>query len=165
MAYTVKCRKCGATLNRDKAFRVVVGKVNTYYCNESEYNNVVLAKQVKENTYKCIDRIFGYKIVNTVLRKEINVLLENYSYELILSYLQSNFDFLHDVMRRSFQSEYAKIRYFSAILRNSLEDYKQSLNKIPETKVGELDIANMNFHRKTKRVALQDIEMDVGDES
>lgn len=48
MAYTVKCRKCGATLNRDKAFRVVVGKVNTYYCNESEYNNVVLAKQVKE---------------------------------------------------------------------------------------------------------------------
>ena len=42
MAYTVKCRKCGSTLNRDKAFRVVVGKVNTYYCNESEYNNVVL---------------------------------------------------------------------------------------------------------------------------
>ena len=163
MGRTVKCRKCGARIDQKTAFKVVVGKVNTYYCNESEYNNVVLAKQVKENTYKCIDRIFGYKIVNTVLRKEINVLLENYSYELILSYLQSNFDFLHDVMRRSFQSEYAKIRYFSAILRNSLEDYKQSLNKIPETKVVEVDIPNMNFHRKTKRVALQDIEMEVGD--
>ena len=79
--------------------------------------------------------------------------------------MQSNFDFLHGVMCRSFQSEYAKIRYFSAILRNNLEDYKQSLNKIPETKVVEVDMPNMNFHRKTKRVALQDIEMEVGDES
>ena len=164
MAYNVKCRKCGAMLNRDKAFKVVVGKVNTYYCNESEYNDVVLVKQIKKNTYKCIDRILGYKVVNTTLRKEIKVLLENYSYELILSYLQDNFDFLHDVMRKSFQSEYAKIRYFSAILKNSLEDYKQSKNKAPETKIVEVDMPNMKFHRKSKRVALQDIEMEVGDE-
>ena len=84
---------------------------------------------------------------------------------MILSYLKENFDYLHDVMRRSFQSEYAKIRYFSAILKNSLADYQESKNKIPETKTVEVDMPNMNFQRKSKRVALQDIEMEVGDES
>lgn len=165
MARPVKCRKCGASIDRDKAFRVVVGRINTYYCNESEYNSIVAARQIKDKTYECIDRIFGYKVVNTIIYKEVNLLLENYSYELILSYLKENFDYLHDVMRRSFQSEYAKIRYFSAILKNSLADYQESKNKIPETRIVEVDMPNMNFQRKSKRVALQDIEMEVGDES
>lgn len=161
----VKCRNCNKKIDRDIAFKVVVGGRNTYYCNEKEYLEKEYIKQTKQSISDCIDKIFGYKVINTIMKKELKEIYESFDYGLVLSYLQSNFDFLHGVMCRDFNSEYAKIRYFSAILKNNIADYRESINKKPETKVVEVDMPNMNFQRKSKRVALQDIEMEVGDES
>ena len=72
MGRTVKCRKCGARIDQKTAFKVVVGKVNTYYCNEQEYNEIISARQIKDDTYKCINKIFGYVVTNTAIFKEIN---------------------------------------------------------------------------------------------
>ena len=109
-------------------FPVYSGFVNaTYpstvqlYDGAFEYNNTVLGydllaqKEVKDNTYNFINEIFGQKVTNTALFKEINALLETHTYEEILSYLQDNEDYLSRVMSKDFQSEYAKIRYFSHI--------------------------------------------------
>lgn len=144
------------------AYRVVVKGVNHYYCNEQEYNKIQKRKQSKDNTFLCINDIFGYKVTSTVLFKEINGLHDTYTYEKIFSYLQDNHQYLQQVMEKDFISEYAKIRYFSAILKNNLADFKM---KEPEfVKSIDVDIPSNRYKRKKQRKALSEIETEVGDE-
>ena len=155
MARLVKCRKCGAKVDIKEAFKVVVGKANTYYCNEAEYNSILAARKVKDDTFECINRIFGYTVTNTALFKEINALIKVYDYNLILSYLEENFDYLYEVMQRDFGREYNKIRYFSAILNNSLADYRAE--KLPPEPIKKEEVES-HYKRKTKRRGLDEIE-------
>ena len=129
--------------NRSKNSIQSSSKVNTYYCNEQEYNEIISARQMKDDTYECINKIFGYVVTNTAIFKEINALVKNYNYSLILSYLQENFDYLYEVMHRDFEKEYGKIRYFSAILNNNLRDYKKEKEEeYTPVKQVEVDIIN-----------------------
>lgn len=57
-----------------------------------EYNEIISARQMKDDTYECINKIFGYVVTNTAIFKEIMLSVKNYNYSLILSYLQENFD-------------------------------------------------------------------------
>lgn len=157
----VKCRMCGTKIDRNKAFKVVVGGKNTYYCNEIEYHKVLHERKVKDNTYECINQIFGYKVLNSALFKEINLLLEVYSYEHILAYLTENKEYITNVLKRDFVSEYAKIRYFAAILKNNIADFKMKEPEKP--KEIEIDMPIMNYRRKNKRRGLSEIEEQVGD--
>ena len=59
-------------------------------------------KEIKDNTYNLINEIFGRKVTNTALFKEINTLLETHTYEEILSYLQDNEDYLRKNTENSF---------------------------------------------------------------
>lgn len=43
----VKCRLCGTKVDRNEAFKVVVGGKNNYYCNEAEYQKVLHEREVK----------------------------------------------------------------------------------------------------------------------
>lgn len=159
----VKCRCCNKKIERNDAFKVVVSGRNHYYCNEEEYQSIIKQQEQKDNTYNCICEIFGYKITNTALFKEINNLLETYSYELIFEYLHKNKDYLCSVMQKEFVSEYARIRYFSAILKNSLVDFKMKEPSKPKIVDVEVDMPVINYKRKSKRKALCEIEMEVGD--
>ena len=158
MARMVKCRKCGAKVDIKEAFKVVVGKANTYYCNEEEYNSILAARKVKDDTFECINRIFGYIVTNTALFKEINALVKVYDYELILSYLEENFDFLYEVVHRDFEREYNKIRYFSAILNNNLADYRTEQIQPEPVKQEEVEVIENHYKRKTRRRGLDEIE-------
>lgn len=161
MARKVKCRKCGSQIDQNTAFKVVVGKVNTYYCNEKEYDLVLAERKVKDDTYECINKIFGYIITNTAIYKEINALVKVYGYELILSYLQENFDYLHSLMSRDFEKEYGRIRYFSVVLSNNLADYKKAQEvNVEESAIREVvvDMPEIHYKRKNKRRALDEIE-------
>ena len=154
----VKCRKCGEKVDIKEAFKVVVGKANTYYCNEEEYNSILAARKVKDDTFECINRIFGYIVTNTALFKEINALVKVYDYELILSYLEENFDFLYEVVHRDFEREYNKIRYFSAILNNNLADYRAEQIQPEPVKQEEVEVIENHYKRKTRRRGLDEIE-------
>ena len=161
MARKVKCRKCGSQIDQKTAFKVVVGKVNTYYCNEEEYDLVLAERKVKDDTYECINKIFGCIITNTAIYKEINALVKVYGYELILSYLQENFDYLHNLMSRDFEKEYGRIRYFSVVLSNNLADYKKAQEvNVEESAIREVvvDMPEIHYKRKNKRRALDEIE-------
>lgn len=158
MARLVKCRKCGAKVDIKEAFKVVVGKANTYYCNEAEYNSILAARKAKDDTFGCINGIFGYTVTNTALFKEINSLVKVYDYDLILSYLEENFDYLYEVMQRDFGKEYNKIRYFSAILNNSLADYRTEKLPPEPIKQEEVEVIESHYKRKTKRRGLDEIE-------
>lgn len=157
----VKCRLCGTKVNKKEAFKVVVGGKNTYYCNESEYQKVLHEREVKDNTYECINQIFGYKVLNSALFKEINLLLKVYSFEHILAYLIENKEYLTRVLEKDFTSEYAKIRYFAAILKNNIADFK--MEEPEESKKIEIDMPIINYKRRNKRRSLSEIEEQVGD--
>lgn len=157
----VKCRLCGTKVDRKDAFKVVVGGKNTYYCNESEYQQVLHERELKDNTYECINEIFGYKVLNSALFKEINILLEVYSYEHILAYLNENKNYIEKVLDKDFVSEYAKIRYFAAILKNNIADFK--IKEPEKSKEMNVDIPIMNYKRRNKRRSLSEIEESVGD--
>ena len=157
----VKCRLCGTKVDRNEAFKVVVGCKNTYYCNEAEYQKVLHDREVKDKTYECINQIFGYKVLNSALFKEINLLLEVYSYEHILAYLTENKEYITKVLEKDFVSEYAKIRYFAAILKNNIADFKMKEPEKP--KEVNVDMPIINYKRRNKRRSLSEIEESVGD--
>ncbi|MEF9984183.1 MAG: hypothetical protein RR710_06545 [Oscillospiraceae bacterium] len=124
-ALLVKCKCHGIKIDRNTAFKVQVGKVNHYYCSEAEYNKIQMKQKVKDDTFAIIYDIFGYKVVNTALYSEMSAISETFGYETILAYLQDSRDLIDKSMSKDFQSEYGKIRYFLAILKNNLSDFKQ----------------------------------------
>jgi hypothetical protein len=155
----VKCKSCGSKIERDKAYKVIISDKNSYYCNQQEYETKVRNKELKDNTYETIYRIFQREVTNTALFKEINFLVDIYGYEKIYSYLIDYKDYLTSVMQKSFQSEYSRIRYFSAILKNSLCDY--SLPEKKEDKEVEVEFVSMEKQTTKKRRKLADMEDDL----
>lgn len=161
----VKCRACGNRIDRAEAFKVVVDKTNAYYCNEEEYTAILKQREFKDNTYSMINKIFGYVVTNTAIYKEISPLVEIYGYQIILDYLNENFDYLFDVVHRPFEKEYNKIRYFSAVLSNTLRDFQEKNipKKEPMQKILEPDVSATRYKRKKTKRSLEDIEKEVGE--
>lgn len=156
----VKCRLCSTKIERNQAFKVVVGGKNAYYCNEAEYQQVLHDREVKDSTYECVNRIFGYKVLNSALFKEMNIILESYSYDYILAYLKDNEEYITNVLKKDFNSEYAKIRYFSAILKNNLQDYHMPIKEEPRVIEYDEPIVH-KFHRSKQRRGLAELESEV----
>lgn len=164
MGYKAKCKYCGKSIDTKNAYKVVVGKINRYFCNEEEYNIVHKAQQIKDDTFNIIYEIFGRKITNTILYKEINELSSIYSFEKIKAYLSENIEYLSNIIqKKSFQSEYAQIRYFVAILKNSLTDFKYE-KKEKINKEVEIDMPTCTFKRKPNKKTLTEYEQEVGEE-
>lgn len=164
MGYRAKCKYCGKSIDTNNAYKIVIGKTNRYYCNKEEYNIVYKAQQLKDDTFNLIYEIYGRKITNTILYKEINELSSVYSFEKIKAYLLRNKEYLSNLMQnKTFQNEYAQIRYFSAILKNSLTDFKyESDEKI--NKNIEIDMPSYKFKRKTSKKSLVEYEQETGKE-
>lgn len=162
----VKCRYCGRKLERNNAFKVVVGvksKSNTYYCNEEEYLSLKKDNEDRSNIYLLINRIFGYTVINTVLYKEISEIHEVYSYSFILKYIRDNLYRIENIMNKNFTSELAKIKYFTAVLRNNIHDYENNLQKeiLEEAREIEIDMPEVTYTKKKKRRSLAEIESEV----
>lgn len=145
----VKCRCCGNRIDKTNAYVIQKGKSNFYYCNEGEYLTIQSQKE-KENQKKkelqeqknkiygiCCE-IFGYKIISSNFWKEYNSL--PISQDILLLYLTDTKDKLSKALSKSFDSEYGKIRYFFAIIRNSHADWLQ------KRKQEELDDTLMMKH-------------------
>jgi hypothetical protein len=157
----VKCQGCGEKIDKDIAFKIVVKNVNRYYCTESEYLNIANIKKTKDNTYLYINDIFGYKVVNTVLFKEINEIANTHTYLKISNYIYENNKFLCSAMQKDFNNEYCKIKYFTAILKNNLSDY--IINKEISPKKIEIDIPKDNYKPKIRRKSLLEFEQEDGE--
>ena len=67
------------------------------------------------------------------------------------------------MQNKSFKNEYAQIRYFSAILKNSLTDFEYE-KKVKSNKVVEIDMPEYTFKRKPSKRSLVEYEEEVGDE-
>ena len=129
-----KCRTCGKDLDTTTAFKLIAHDTNgkpktSYYCSREEYEADEEKKRKaaadKDRAYKLICQIIDReKIINTALWrewKEWNTVADD---EVIAQYLDENQDYLVGAISRLEDKEFNRIRYLSAILKNSLGDYK-----------------------------------------
>ena len=174
MGMRVTCRYCKSKIEKKDALQVPGEKYNTYYCNQECYSKANAEKKAKEierlakkqekeeNKQKRIDPvyeeiadIFGYRIQNSALFAEMKLWRGICDDTKILAYLQENRDRIKSSMERASSSEYARIRYVSAILKNSLADYNvkniEAEKTTPEITVDEDYIMPINKKKKTER--------------
>lgn len=119
-------------------------------------------KADKDKVYYSICEIIGRKaIINTLLWKEWAVWNKVAANNIIGTYLEENKDYLCDVISKIENSEFLRIKYLSAILKNKLGDYKPSHkanneNK-PKIKVTETFYEPVQT-QNNKRRSLADLE-------
>ena len=163
-----KCRICGAQLDTTIAYKVVVKGTNRYYCSKEEYDNEEAKKQqVAENrnkTYSLMCDILGVKdIVNTALWKEYSEWLKVADASKINDYLGENKDYLVKVTSRLDSNQFARIRYISAVLKNSLADFKPKKNEMIAPKL-DIDITMYDMSpspTRKRRRALSELEDEI----
>ena len=160
----VTCQICKSKIERDTAYKRVVGKANKYYCSAEEYENDLAQKQKiaedKDKVYRLICDILGEKeVLNTALWKEKTIWNKAFSDEIIAKYLQEYRDYLASAVSKLSGTEYAKIRYVSAILKNSLRDFKPKATEQPKPKVVvEETIYEAPTYTLNRRRSLADLE-------
>lgn len=159
-----KCRVCGTPHDTKDAYKVVVNNKNQYYCSQEEYEKDLGQKRKvaedKEKVYRLICNIMGEKeILNTALWKEKTEWNKAFSDEFIAKYLQENKDYLTSAIARLDSSQFAKIRYLSAIVKNSLGDFKPKVIEVEKPKVVVEEHYQTKYKSKS-RVALEDLEED-----
>lgn len=172
MGRPVKCRICGKTLNKDLAYRAVTigpksGKeVIKYCCSEQEWqaeeNRKKKFQEDKDRVYYLICDIFGYEIQNTRLFDEWAKWNKLKSNEVIYQYIRENEDYLRKICDKQYDDENGRIRYFSAILKNSLYDFKPKVvneeKKVQPKVVIEEVIYEAPARSLNKRRSLADLE-------
>ena len=170
MGMRVTCKYCKAKIEKKDAFQVHGEKYNTYYCNKECYSNAIAKKEETQKiksasgekkqrkidpVYEEIADIFGYRIQNSALFAEMKLWRGICDDAKILAYLQENKDCIKAAMERASSSEYARIRYVSAILKNSLADYNvkniEAEKTTPGITVDEDYIMPINKKKKTER--------------
>ena len=160
-----KCRICETPLDTKTAYKVTDknGK-NKYYCSKSEFDaeeaRKKKAQEDKDRVYYLICDIMGVdEILNTALWKEKIEWNKAFSDEIIGKYLEENKEHLTSMIARLDSSEYAKIRYLSTILKNSLRDFKPKRAEVEKPKVVvEETIYEAPTQSLNKRRSLADLE-------
>lgn len=161
----VTCQICKKKIEKDTAYKRVVGKVNKYYCSEQEWqaeeDRKKKYKEDKDKVYYLICDMFGYEIQNTKFFDEWVLWNKLKSNEIIYKYLRENEDRLQEICDRSFDTEYQRIRYFSAVLKNSLRDFvpKAEVQPVEKPRVVVEEHYETKYKPKERR-ALEDLEED-----
>ena len=145
------CKICGAELNTDTAF-----KGNRYYCcSESEYLNYNSEIASRNNVINYLFQLC--KTNNSALFKEMNVWHETASWSKLENYFRDNIEYLTNVLNnKSFEKIYYKIRYLSGIVKNNIDDYKESA---PDIQISASEFIPVNYKPKPKRKGFADIDV------
>lgn len=160
----VTCQICKIKIERDTAYKRVVGKANKYYCSEQEWqieeDKKKKAAEDKDKVYRLIcDILDEEEVLNTALWKEKAIWNKAFSDEIIAKYLVEHQDYLTSAVSKLSGTEYAKIRYVSAVLKNSLRDFtpKVKVQEKPKVVVEET-IYEVPTQSLNKRRSLDDLE-------
>ena len=159
-----KCRICGTPHDTKDAYKVVVNNKNQYYCSQEEYKKDLERKKKaaedKDRVYRLVCDIMCEKdIINTALYKEWQVWNKVANNEKIAKYLEENEEYLTSVMTRLGSSEYARIRYLSAIIRDKIKGF---VPKVVEAEKPKIVVEEIIYETPTytlnKRRSLEDLE-------
>lgn len=160
-----KCKICGAELDTTTAYKITDknGK-NKYFCSQSEFEAEEERKkrvqEDKDRVYRLVCDIMGEKeIISTALFKEWQVWNKVADNAKIAKYLEENKDYLTSVIARLGSSEYARIRYLSAIIRDKIKVFVPKKAEVAPPKI----VVEEHYETKYKpkaRQALLDFEED-----
>ena len=160
----VKCRICGKSIDRLLAYKIETNSGNKYYCSIDEYeaeeNKKNKASAEKAMVYKLICDILGEdEIVNTILFKEWQIWLKVADNEKIAKYLEENKYYLTTVISRLNSSEFARIRYLSAIIKDKIKGFvpKPQTIETPKTAIDQT-LYETSKQTTNKRRSLADLE-------
>ena len=160
----VTCRICKNKIERDTAYKRVVGKANLYYCSEQEWKAEEDKKKKiaedKDKVYRLICDILGEKeIINTILFKEWQIWLKVADNEKIGNYLEENQEYLSSVIGRLQSSEFARIRYLSTIIKDKIKGFvpKPKVEK-HEKQIEVYGVGPSNYKPKETRRGLDFLE-------
>lgn len=150
----VTCKGCKKKIDRDTAFKVVIKDRNNFYCNANEYETINIEKESKNKVIDLSFEIIG-ETTNTALFKELTEIARIHTYSKLLKYMELNTIDLHVAMSRNdFIHEYGKIRYFAAIIKNQIGDFKE---KIENTEVNDyVDVVEEVKYTPTKKKSFAD---------
>ena len=164
-----KCKICGSTLDINTAYKVTDknGK-NKYFCSASEFEaeeeRKKKAAEDKDKVYRLVCDIMGVnEVLNTALWKEKIEWNKAFSDEFIAKYLEEKRDYLSSAIARLSGTEYAKIRYISTVLKNSLRDFKPKVEvkEAPKIVVEEVMYDATPSSTRNRRRGLADLEDDI----
>ena len=144
------------------------GKPPKYFCSKQEFEAEEERKRkVSEDKYRVYrlicDIMEAPDIINSALFKEWvewNKVADNVK---IARYLEENKDYLTTALGRVTSSEYARIRYLSAIVKNSIKDFKvqdkvQKDVKVQPKVVTDETVYEAPTRSLNKRRSLADLE-------
>lgn len=164
----VTCQICKSKIERDAAFKRVVGKTNKYYCSEQEWqaeeDEKNKAAEDKDRVYRLICDILGeQEIINTILFKEWQVWLKVADNEKIAKYLAENKDYLTSVIARLNSSEFARIRYLSTIIKDKIKGFvpKVEVEEVPRVVVEQVMYDTTPSNTRSRRRGMADLEDDI----
>lgn len=176
----VVCKYCKAKVEKADALQVPGEKYNTYYCNQECYDKANAEKKAKEierlakkqekeenkqkrtdPVYEEVADIFGYRIANSALFKEMKLWRGICDDSKILAYLQEHKNYIKNKLEQLDSNEYSRIRYVSAILKNSLADYKKAARVEPEKINVDCEIYEQSFSTRKRRRGLNALEDEV----
>lgn len=148
----VTCKACKTKIDRDTAYKVVIKEKNTYYCDVFEYEKINIENESRMKVIDLSFEIIG-QTTNTSLMKELTDIAKVHTYAKLLKFMEENIIELDSAMTKEFVHEYAKIRYFSAIIKNQIGDFKE---KVEETEVYNVDIVEEVKYTPTKKKSFAD---------
>lgn len=169
-----KCKVCGTPLDTKTSYKVITFDKNkkekrAYYCSKEEFETHTKEKEKieldKDKVYRLVCEIIERKeITNTILFAEWKVWNKVADNEKIGQYLSGNKAYLCKMISRLDDKEYNRIRYLSAILKNSLGDYKP-IKEVPKQVITTVQEEHYEtkFKQRTRK-SLADLEEDCDDE-
>lgn len=150
---------------RDDLYRVIRSGKNEYYCSEKIYLKLENDKVLRKECLELLNQIFGKVMINTQVQKELTEISKAHEFSKIKMYLEDNVCDLASSLNKTFNSEYAEIRYLMTIIKNSIGDYKpQKKIEVKQEVTGNAIeyIPKSNFNKKdNKKKTMLDILSEV----
>lgn len=159
MGNKYKCKFCGNKVDSDYAFQTCnrSGK-SSYWCSQSEYIKYVIEENKRKTVRSYAYRILGEEVSHSQLAKELDAWHETNSWDKLIAYFEANTDSLENKMNsKQFNSIYGKIRYLSAVVRDTIDDFKLEVEE-PVRPASEFVEPVINNNKK-KRRGLVDIDV------
>lgn len=132
MGRKVKCRECGAKLEKENAYLVETIsektlKINSkYYCNQKCYENQIRRQDLILKCNDIMEEILEIPIrTNIYFNKMYSPIIQSYSYEVIHEFLICEQDYITTMLQgKDFNTNNVKIKYFLAVMQNNIDKYK-----------------------------------------
>lgn len=148
----VKCKLCGKDIYTETAFRVVIGKRPTYFCNWQEHETWHKMAETIKNMVALSCHICGGDGFYPLLTREINQFAKDNDVYKAYDYINDQQEYIMKALsKKSFEKDYYLVRYYMAIVRNNYAEYKKK-PEAPKTKYIEETYENKghNYQRKRK---------------